>query len=231
MRDAAYLAWMRYMDQAVTADPVGSVQVRRRVKMYKALLGARSAVYGDHVELTRISNPPRMNRISAKISLRRSEPAVCSARNSLGPTTGRNSKRFISTRKKKITGRSGSVSTTRNFCRRATSSTSMSTATTCRSLRDPERRRYVLRVFRAAFRRCERRRKHRDAPSRQERKNEHAAAEKISGEVELRGLDAGKTYKVTDYVNQKDYGTVTGPTGKLNVDFTGNFLLEAAPAQ
>ena len=49
------LAWFRYMDQAVTADPVGSMQVRRRVKMYKALLGPRAAVYGDHVELTRIT--------------------------------------------------------------------------------------------------------------------------------------------------------------------------------
>ncbi len=49
------LAWFRYMDQAVTADPVGSVQVRRRIKMYKAILGPRAAVYGDHVELTRIA--------------------------------------------------------------------------------------------------------------------------------------------------------------------------------
>jgi len=36
----------------VTADPVGAVQVRRRIKMYKALLGPESAVYGDHVELS-----------------------------------------------------------------------------------------------------------------------------------------------------------------------------------
>src|SRR5258705_14002853 len=50
------LAWLLYMDQAVTADPVGSIQVRRRVKMYKALLGPEAAVYGDHVELTRIRN-------------------------------------------------------------------------------------------------------------------------------------------------------------------------------
>ena len=35
------LAWLPYMDQAVTADPVGAVQVRRRIKMYKALLGPR----------------------------------------------------------------------------------------------------------------------------------------------------------------------------------------------
>ncbi len=46
------LAWLPYMDQAVTADPVGAVQVRRRIKMYKALLGPDSAVYGDHVELS-----------------------------------------------------------------------------------------------------------------------------------------------------------------------------------
>jgi len=53
------LAWLPYMDQAVTADPVGAVQVRSRIKVYKALLGPESAVYGDHVELsqmTRIGN-------------------------------------------------------------------------------------------------------------------------------------------------------------------------------
>ncbi|GAC1685272.1 MAG: alpha-galactosidase [Terriglobales bacterium] len=46
------LAWLPYMDQAVTADPVGASQVRRRLKMYKALLGPEAAVYGDHVELS-----------------------------------------------------------------------------------------------------------------------------------------------------------------------------------
>lgn len=54
-----FLAWLPFMDQAVTADPVGAVQVRRRIKMYKALLGPESAVYGDHVELstmTRVGN-------------------------------------------------------------------------------------------------------------------------------------------------------------------------------
>jgi len=53
------LAWLPYMDQAVTADPVGAVQVRSRIKVYKALLGPESAVYGDHVELsamTRVGN-------------------------------------------------------------------------------------------------------------------------------------------------------------------------------
>ncbi len=52
------LAWLPFMNQAVTADPVGSVQVRRRIKLYKALLGPRSAVYGDHVELSKIVFTP-----------------------------------------------------------------------------------------------------------------------------------------------------------------------------
>lgn len=49
------LAWLPFIDQAVTADPVGAVQVRRRIKMYKALLGPAAAVYGDHVELSEMT--------------------------------------------------------------------------------------------------------------------------------------------------------------------------------
>jgi alpha-galactosidase len=46
------LAWLPYEDQPVTADPVGGFQIRRRIKMYKAMLGPQAAVYGDHVELS-----------------------------------------------------------------------------------------------------------------------------------------------------------------------------------
>ena len=48
------------------------------------------------------------------------------------------------------------------------------------------------------------------------------------GEVELRGLPVG-TFRITDYVHHKDLGTVTGPVAKLNVDFHGSLLLEASP--
>lgn len=40
-----------YMDQSVTADPTNSLQVRQRIKFYKALLGPRAPVFADHVEL------------------------------------------------------------------------------------------------------------------------------------------------------------------------------------
>jgi alpha-galactosidase len=41
-----------HYDQAVTADPTSSAQVRQRVKFYKALLGPQAAVFADHVELS-----------------------------------------------------------------------------------------------------------------------------------------------------------------------------------
>src|SRR5207248_1574993 len=45
------LAWLPYMDQAVTADPVGAVQVRRRIKMYYAFFATSSAAWRGEVEL------------------------------------------------------------------------------------------------------------------------------------------------------------------------------------
>lgn len=46
--------------------------------------------------------------------------------------------------------------------------------------------------------------------------------------IELRGL-AARTYKIVDYVNQKDYSTVKGPNATLDVKFDKYLLLEATP--
>jgi alpha-galactosidase len=43
-------------NEPVTADPVGSQQVRWRIKMYKALLGPQAPVFADRVESTYISS-------------------------------------------------------------------------------------------------------------------------------------------------------------------------------
>ena len=53
-------------------------------------------------------------------------------------------------------------------------------------------------------------------------------AEKYNGEVELRGLEKG-TYRVVDYVNSAELGSVKGPVAKLDVDFEGFILLEVTP--
>ena len=50
------------------------------------------------------------------------------------------------------------------------------------------------------------------------------------GPVELRGLAAGK-YRLTDYVNDRDLGEVTGPTATLPAAFHGSLLIEATPTR
>jgi alpha-galactosidase len=41
-----------FTDQAVTADPTSSMQIRQRIKFYKALAGPHAAIFADHVELS-----------------------------------------------------------------------------------------------------------------------------------------------------------------------------------
>jgi alpha-galactosidase len=41
-----------FTDQTVTADPTSSQQIRQRTKFYKALMGPKAAVFADHVELS-----------------------------------------------------------------------------------------------------------------------------------------------------------------------------------
>jgi len=45
-----------YMNEPVTADPVGPEQIRWRIKMYKALLGPRAPVFADRVESTQFKH-------------------------------------------------------------------------------------------------------------------------------------------------------------------------------
>jgi alpha-galactosidase len=53
-------------------------------------------------------------------------------------------------------------------------------------------------------------------------------ADEFQGPVELRGLDR-HSYRVRDYENDKDYGSVQGPTAPLTVSFQKHLLLEAIP--
>ena len=51
-----------------------------------------------------------------------------------------------------------------------------------------------------------------------------------SGEIELRGLEAGE-YRLVDYVANKDMGVVDGPTASIHADFERYLLIEAKPVQ
>jgi alpha-galactosidase len=213
------LAWLRYMDQAVTADPVGSIQVRRRVKMYKALLGPRAAVYGDHVELTRITGASTNNEqdtgddfastlgtggvLGTKFTWPDYGPKFKNA--NLTPEKDAHWKQWIGLYNEKMLSKG-------NFLDLYVYGFDVPEAYAIEKNAN-----YYYAFY---------------APE----TLEHGKTSRInsgmwSGAVELRGLPAGKTFHVTDYVHQKDLGIVTGPVGKLDVKFTDNLLLEATPVR
>ena len=211
------LAWFRYMDQGVTSDPVGSVQVRRRVKMYKALLGPRAAVYGDHVELTRIRNASGDNEqdlgsdfastlgtggvLGTKFTWPDYGPKFKTVQ--LTPEKEAHWKEWISLYNQKMLSKG-------NFLNLYVYGFDVPEAYAI------EKDGHMYYAFYAP------------APSADSAKGQGAAGH-WSGEVELRGL-AAKTYRVTDYVHHQELGTVTGPVAKLKVNFDDNLLVEADPA-
>jgi alpha-galactosidase len=202
------LAWLRYMDQAVTADPVGSVQVRRRIKMYKALLGPRAAVYGDHVELTRISN----TFSDSEQDLGMDFASTLGTGGVLGtkftwPDYGPKFKNVNLTPEKDAIWKdwihlyNEKLLSKGNFLDLYVYGFDVPEAYAIEKDGD---------LYYAFY-----------APS-------SPTAKTWSGEVELRGL-AAKSYHMKDYVHHQDLGTVSGPTAKLKVSFSDNLLLEATP--
>lgn len=204
------IAWLRYLDQAVTADPVGSVQVRQRIKMYKALLGPRAAVYGDHVELTRIINPNGDEHdlgtdfastlgtggvLGTKFTWPDYGPKLHEAY--LTPTKEAHWKKWIALYNQKMLSRG--------------------------TFRDlyvygydvPEG--YAIEkdgaMYYAFF-----------APAPSSGKAGTKGGE-WSGEIELRGLEPGK-YHVIDYVEKKDFGIVSAPGAHVRAAFKDHLLLE-----
>jgi alpha-galactosidase len=210
------LAWFRYMDQAVTADPVGSVQVRRRMKMYKALLGPRAAIYGDHVELTRIKGEGDNEQdvgddfastlgtggvLGTKFTWPDYGPKFKNVY--LNPKKEAHWKKWLELYQQKML----SKGTFRNLYTYGYDA--------------PEG--YAIEkdgsMFYAFF-----------APAgKVSTSKSHAASPIWRGQLELRGLDANKNYRLLDYVNNKDYGVVTGPLAKLAAELQEHLLLQATP--
>jgi alpha-galactosidase len=201
------LSWFRYMDQAVTGDPVGSTQVRRRIKMYKALLGPHAAVYGDHVELTRIIDP---NTTKAQ-QLGRDFASTVGTGGVPGtkftwPDYGPKFSHIYLTPEKEVLWKKWISLYNEKMLSQGEFRDLYTLGYDFPEAYAIEKDRHMYYAF---F-------------------NEKNPA--WDGEVELRGLQT-QSYKVFDYVNLKDYGTVTGPTAKLRVSFRDHLLLEATPAK
>lgn len=199
------MAWLPFIDQAVTADPVGSVQVRQRIKMYKALLGPYAAVYGDHVELTRITG---MNS-DREQDLGRDFASTVGVGGVLGtkftwPDYGPKLKNVYLNSEKEIEWKRWIAIYNRLKLSRG-------------DFRDlyiygydvPEA--YAIeksgKMYYAFF-----------AP---------AGVSEWHGTIELRGLAAGK-YRVTDYENGDDLGTIDAAQPQLAARFQEHLLIETA---
>lgn len=205
------LTWLRYMDQAVTADPVGAVQVRRRMKMYKALLGPNAAVYGDHVELTRITgaNSGSEKDIGDDFASTLGTGGVLGTKFAypdygpklkdvyLNASKEAHWKKWIGLYNEKMLSKG-------NFLNLYVYGYDLPEA-------------YAIEKDGAMYYAFY-------AP--EPKSCGKPAKASWKGEVELRGL-ANRSYHVTGYVDGKDYGTATGPTARLQVEFTGSLLLEA----
>jgi len=199
------LAWLPYLDQAVTADPVGSVQVRRRIKMYKALLGPQAAVYGDHVELTRIVNA-NGNR---EIDLGRDFASTVGTGGVVGtkfvwPDPGPRFKTVLLTPEKEAHWKKWIDLYNSKMLSQGTFLDLYVTGYDV-----PEG--YAIekdgKMYYAFF-----------APD---------ASAPWKGEIELRGLGRGK-YQVVDYENGQKLGTIDGENAKLAAAFTHHLLLAAS---
>ncbi|MBS1851182.1 MAG: alpha-galactosidase [Acidobacteria bacterium] len=206
------LAWFRYMDQAVTGDPVGAAQVRRRIKMYKAILGPKFAVYGDHVELTRILDPntPKVRQLGEDFASTMGTGGVPGTKFTWPDYGAKFSPIYLTPEKeahwKKWIGL---------YNEKMLSQGAFEDLYTL-GYDDPEG--YAIakdgKIYYAFF-------EPEPSPA-------TTAVSPWEGAVELRGLQA-QAYKVVDYVHEKDYGTVQGPVAKLKVHFQDNLLLEATP--
>jgi alpha-galactosidase len=202
------LAWLPYMDQAVTADPVGAVQVRRRIKMYKALLGPESAVYGDHVELSDMTRQPKGQWLEhgSDFASTVGTGGVVGTK-FVWPDAGPKFKNVLLTPDKEELWKKWTTIYNEKMLSKGTF---LNLYTYGYDVPEGYAIEKEGKMYYAFF-----------APS---------ANAEWKGDVELRGLKPGK-YQVTDYADGKDLGSVdvsNGQSPKLPVHFKGNLLLEAA---
>jgi alpha-galactosidase len=199
------------MDQAVTADPVGSVQVRRRIKMYKALLGPNAAIYGDHVELTRISGANTGNEqdVGDDFASTLGTGGVLGTKFTW-PDYGPKLKNVYLGKEKEAHWKKWIALYNEKMLSKGTFLDLYVYGYDSPEAYAIEKDGAMYYAFYAP-----------EPPGKS-----GGTQGKWSGEVELRGL-GNRTYHVTDYVNGTDLGTVTGPTAKLKVEFTVNLLVQA----
>jgi alpha-galactosidase len=192
-----------HTDQPVTSDPTSVEQSRRRVKSMKALWGANAPIYTDHVEHIRLEADMNDKSDTAKVGQ--------DFATAMGPGG------VIGT---KFTWPSGPE----NMKLTGEREKHWEKWVKLYNEKMLSKGNY-LNLYDIIY----------DQPEShviQKEKNFYYAfyAKEWKGEIELRGLE-NKTYKVYDYVNGLDLGTVTGPVGKIAPVFAEHLLVECIPVE
>jgi alpha-galactosidase len=193
------IGWLPFENQAVAADPNGSLQVRERIKMYKALFGPSAAVTGDHVEYT--GEGYAGTDFASTVAL----GGVPGSRFTW-PDVARNRNLFLDEPKSELYQKWIELYQSKML------SQGVFRNLYVHGFDTPEG--YAVsrdgKMYYAFF-----------APG----VDHWQTSGRWQGEIELRGLGAGK-YKVVDYEHGADFGVVDGEHAKLRVDFDRHLLLE-----
>ncbi len=198
------IAWLPYMDQAVTADPVGARQVRYRVKMYKALLGPQAAVYGDHVEISEMKRVGRhWVEVGKDFASTVGTGGVVGTKFSWPAYGGRFKDVLLTSEKEAIWKKWTSIYNSKMLSR----GTFLNLYTYGYDVPEGYAIEKDGKMYYAFF-----------APD---------PGIPWKGEVELRGLEPGK-YQVLDYDHGRDLGSVDAASPKLSTEFTHHLLLEVS---
>jgi len=198
------IAWLPYMDQAVTADPVGALQVRYRVKMYKALLGPQAAVYGDHVEISEMKRVGgRWTEVGKDFASTIGTGGVVGTKFSWPDYGGRFKEVLLTPEKEAIWKKWTGIYNSKMLSR----GTFLNLYTYGYDIPEGYAVEKDGKMYYAFF-----------APD---------PATPWKGEVELRGLKPGK-FRVFDYDHGQDLGTVDAASPKLSAEFTHHLLLEVS---
>ncbi len=186
-------------DQAVTADPTSSAQVRQRIKFYKALLGPRAAVFSDHVELSDggsdFASGIGVGGVPGTKFVWPEDPAV---RERVQEWHGLDPEKEAAWRQ---------WFTLYNRYR-LSQGEYLNLYDLAYDVPEGHAIRKADRLYYAFYTR--------------------QAGDHFVGSLELRGLEE-RAYQLTDYVHGQGLGTVWGPVARLQVTFDGSLLIEAVP--
>jgi alpha-galactosidase len=190
---------MPYMNQPVASDPTSSWQIRLKGKTFKALIGPSAAYFGDHVELSDGGDDFASSVGIGAVVGTKFTWPVGSKPER--PRRHRRENLDLTPKREKIWKKWLDIYQAKRLSQGT----------------------YLGGLYDIGFDRPE-------AHAIAKGGNMYYAfyADMYRGDVELRGLGK-KRYRVSDYVNQLDFGTVKGPTAKIRMEFDKVLLLEAAP--